>query len=562
MISSNKEMVQALVNSCLRAGMKKFVCSPGSRNSSIVIALDEHPDVTTYVVHDERSAAFIAMGMALQMEEPVACVCTSGSAMLNYYPAVAEAFYQRIPLVVISADRPEIWINQGDGQTIVQKGVYANHIEGEIALTEDLSKDEVESEVYNLFQKISKGTKGPLHINVALEEPLYQTTEVERVKITPFDYNNPTQILSEKDKEWIKNQVTNKKVMILVGQKTPNILFSEQLKQLADDPSFAILVENTANTVFYKWVPCVDRTLEAIPQDQLSDYAPEVLITFGGAVVSKKIKTYLRKYKPETHIKVGYDFPEMNTYNALTRSFVMNEGSFLMQLNQLKQGLLPSNYGGQWKQRDLIAENRALNYLAEIPFCDLKAHEIVLDSIPEQSVVHFGNSTVIRYGQLFNPVQGITYHSNRGTSGIDGSLSTAVGAALADPDHLHVAIIGDVSFFYDSNFMWLNYSLPNLRVILINNGGGAIFNFIAGPRSAKQNESYFEAKHPFKAEFLCKAYGVDYLQVDTEMNLEQVMLHFFDYEPTKTIKLIEINTSTIENHLFLDGFFQAVKEQK
>lgn len=559
MISSNKEMVQALVDSCLRAGVKNFVCSPGSRNSSIVIALDEHPDCTTYVIHDERSAAFVAMGMALQKGEPVACVCTSGSAMLNYYPAVAEAFYQRIPLVVISADRPEKWINQGDGQTIVQKGVYTNHIDGEIALTEEQSKEDVQQAIYQLFAPMHKGSKGPLHINVALNEPLYETVEVDYVESKAFDYPSETNVLSEEDKQWIREVIADKKVMILVGQMTPNVYFLEQIKQLADDPSFAILVENTANAIFYKWVPCIDRALETLSDEQLEEYAPEVLITFGGAVVSKKIKAYLRKYKPTTHIKVGYDFPEMNTYEALTRSFIMSEGSFVLNLMQIKQGLLPNNYGAKWKQRDLIGEDRALNYLAQIPFCDLKAHEIVLDSIPEQSVVHLGNSTIIRYSQLFNPVLGITYHSNRGTSGIDGSLSTAVGAALADPDHLHVAIIGDVSFFYDSNFMWLNYKVPNLRLVLINNGGGAIFNFIPGPRSSKQNEQYFEAKHPFSAQYLCKAYGVEHTEVSDEQGLENQMSSFFDYDPQATIKLIEINTRAIENHLFLDGFFKALK---
>ena len=276
--------------------------------------------------------------MALQKGEPVACVCTSGSAMLNYYPAVAEAFYQRIPLVVISADRPEKWINQGDGQTIVQKGVYTNHIDGEIALTEEQSKQEVEDAIFQLFSKINHGSQGPLHINVALNEPLYETAEIEHKPIVPFKFKSEITVLSDEEKTWIRDVISDKKVMILVGQKSPDIYFVEQIKQLADDPSFAILVENTANAIFYKWVPCIDRALETLSEDQLAEYAPDVLITFGGAIVSKKIKAYLRKYKPTTHIKVGYDFPEMDTYEALTKSYAMNEGSFVMNLMQIKQG--------------------------------------------------------------------------------------------------------------------------------------------------------------------------------------------------------------------------------
>ncbi len=553
-------MVQALVENCLRAGVKHFVCSPGSRNASIVIALDEHPEVMTYVVHDERCAAFVAMGMALQLQAPVACVCTSGSAMLNYYPAVAEAFYQRIPLVVISADRPEKWINQGDGQTIVQKGVYSNHIDGETSLTEEMSKKEVEEALFHLFAKINGGTKGPLHINVALNEPLYDTQELALEKTIPFDFLYNPMILGEEEKVWIKEQIQGKKVMVLVGQKQHDLYFVEQLKQIADDPSFAILVENTANAIFYKWNACIDRTLAAISEEELADYAPDVLFTFGGAVVSKKIKAYLRKYAPKVHLKIGWDFPEMDTYEVLTKSYAMNEGTFLNQLMELKQELLPSNYGGKWKQKDLIAEDKALHYLEGIPFCDLKAHEIVLDCIPEHSVVHLGNSTVIRYAQLFNPVQGITYHSNRGTSGIDGSLSTAVGAALADPDHLHVAVVGDVSFFYDSNFMWLNYRIPNLRVVLVNNGGGAIFNYIPGPRTAKQREKYFEAKHDFQAEYLCKSFNVEYFTSREGSEIENQMDDFLSYTADGHIKLLEIHTSVIENHLFLDRFFEFIQK--
>ncbi|MEY3438110.1 MAG: 2-succinyl-5-enolpyruvyl-6-hydroxy-3-cyclohexene-carboxylic-acid synthase, partial [Bacteroidota bacterium] len=128
MISSNKIGVRILVEQCVSHGMKNVVCSPGSRNAPIVIALDEHPDVTCFVIHDERSAAFFALGMAQQLKEPVGIICTSGSAALNYFPAIAEAFYQCVPLVVITADRPEEWINQGDGQTIVQKNVFGEHV--------------------------------------------------------------------------------------------------------------------------------------------------------------------------------------------------------------------------------------------------------------------------------------------------------------------------------------------------------------------------------------------------------------------------------------------------
>ncbi|HNR86337.1 MAG TPA: 2-succinyl-5-enolpyruvyl-6-hydroxy-3-cyclohexene-1-carboxylic-acid synthase, partial [Taishania sp.] len=282
MISSDKIMVQAFVTACVKAGMETVVCSPGSRNSSLVIAFDEHPAINCYTIHDERSAAFVAMGMALESGKPVGAVCTSGSAMLNYYPAVAEAYYQRIPLVIISADRPEKWINQGDGQTIVQKGVYTNHIEGEAHFDESTDLQMVENTTIDLFSKITLHSKGPIHFNIALEEPLYQTVEITDELPQKIDWVKERTPLNNEEMEVLKKGLELPKKMILVGQMPQNPYFLETLKTLANDTSFAILVENTSNLVSMKWVHCIDRTLQTIHPEEEANFAPDLLITFGG----------------------------------------------------------------------------------------------------------------------------------------------------------------------------------------------------------------------------------------------------------------------------------------
>lgn len=551
-------MVQAFVAACYEAGMETVVCSPGSRNSSLVIALDEHPAFNCYVIHDERSAAFIGMGMAQETGKPVGIVCTSGSALLNYYPAVAEAYYQRIPLVVISADRPEKWINQGDGQTIVQRGVYANHIEAEEQLQEEMNPEEVRRKVIGAFEKISCYSKGPIHFNIALEEPLYNTVEIDTALPHKINWESESRLLSQQDQDVIKNGLTAEKKMILIGQMPKNPYLQELLKTLADDPSFAILVENTSNLVSMKWIHCIDRTLQGMTPEQEQEFAPDLLITLGGAVVSKRIKAYLRKYKPKMHWKIGYDFPEMNTYEALTNTFQVSESSFIKTLLDNRGDLILSNFGGKWKQRDFMAQSGAESFLQHAPFSDLKAIELMLDCIPEQSHIHMGNSSIVRYCQLFDPIASMTYFSNRGTSGIDGSSSTAVGAALANQDVLHVLLTGDVSFFYDSNALWNNYRVPNLRIILINNGGGGIFNIIKGPRDSKQNATYFDAKHSFHAAHIAHAFGVDYFSASTEKELLDAMEAFYTYDKEGGIKLLEIHTAAIDNHLILDNYFTAI----
>lgn len=558
MISSDKKMVQAFVSACYEAGMETVVCSPGSRNSSLVIAFDEHPAFRCYVIHDERSAAFIGMGMAQETGKPVGVVCTSGSAMLNYYPAVAEAYYQRVPLVVISADRPEKWINQGDGQTIVQRGVYTNHIEAEVHLSEEMDQQAVRNLVIPAFEKIATTSQGPVHFNIALEEPLYNTVTISDELPSKIEWQAENKKLSENELDILKTGLKSEKKMILIGQMPKNPYFQELLKNLADDPSFAILVENTSNLVSMKWVHCIDRTLEGMTIEQEQEFAPDLLITFGGAIVSKRIKAYLRKYKPKMHWKVGFDFPEMNTYEALTHSFQIREAIFLGNLLDVKGDLITSNFGGQWKQRDFIAQAKAEAFLPSVPFSDLKAIELMLDCIPENAHIHMGNSSIVRYCQLFDPIQSMTYFSNRGTSGIDGSTSTAVGAALVKKDALHVLITGDVSFFYDSNALWNNYTIPNLRVILINNGGGGIFNIIKGPRDSKQNATYFEAKHGFQAEQLAAAFNVEYMSAATEQEALSCMNDFYSYDENAGIKIIEISTKNIDNHLILDAYFDAL----
>lgn len=557
MISSDKKVVQALVDACLRNGMKTVVCSPGSRNAPLVIAMDEHPDMECFMIHDERSAAFIAMGIAQERKYPVGVVCTSGSALLNYYPAVAEAYYQRIPLVVISADRPEKWINQGDGQTIVQQGVYTNHIEGEVQLNEGLSQEEAARIVNDLFAQNATGSEGPLHINVALEEPLYRTEEIPDTHPEPIVAQRSGGLLSEGAINRLKEGVNMPRKLVLVGQMPKNEYFARKLMELADDPSYAILVENTSNLVSQKWIHCIDRTLERT-QGAEETFAPDVLITFGGAIVSKRIKAFLRKYKPKMHWKVGYDFPEMDTYEALTDVFRIGEGQFVQHLIDARPDTPLSTFGAMWKQQDFLAQEQAANFLQTAPYCDLKVFELLLDYIPDDSHFHMANSSVVRYCQLFDPVASIHYFSNRGTSGIDGSVSTAVGAALGNKDHLHVLITGDVSFFYDSNALWNNYKIPNLRIFLINNGGGGIFNIIPGPRSSKQNKDYFEAQHQHSAEHLCKAFNVEYFHATDLSGIETQLENFYSYDPDGGIRLMEIHTTGIENHLILDDYFSKL----
>jgi 2-succinyl-5-enolpyruvyl-6-hydroxy-3-cyclohexene-1-carboxylate synthase len=564
MRTTSKSGISAFVNECVKHGMRHVVCSPGSRNAPLVIAFDEHPAIETFVIHDERCAAFYAMGMAQQLNAPVGITCTSGSAMLNYYPAVAEAHYQSIPLVVISADRPEEWIDQGDGQTIVQKGVYTNHIRFEGTILEELNKDFTIEDLKNstkiAFQKGNGNWKGPIHFNVPINEPLYNSVEIESLDFETYPSSILEKELATIEIDFIQNTwKTSERKLILFGQLPKNPYLLQKVIDLSNDSSVAILVENTSNLSHPAFIHCIDRTLEGIAESEIEKFNPDLLITIGGAVVSKRIKQFLRKATIAHHWKIGYDFPEMDTYRALTKSFEVSPAHFTLQLLAVKSEVQNSMYGARWKQLDFMCQEKIGSFFQTIPYSDLSVFETILDYIPEDSFLHMGNSSVVRYCQLFDPIKSIHYFSNRGTSGIDGCTSTACGVALMSPSKCNVLITGDVSFFYDSNALWSNHLPANLRIILINNGGGGIFKIIPGPNSTKQSETFFEAKHPFKAEHICKAFGVHYSHAQSIQEVENNMEHFYEQSEDRMPKLIEITTPSELNPIVLKDFFNTIR---
>lgn len=567
---SNKIVVQQLLIRAKQHGMRKVVLSPGSRNAPLSISFSESKDFETFVIPDERSAAFYALGMAEALAEPVAVVCTSGSALLNYYPAVSEAFYRNIPLIVISADRPNEWIDQGDGQTIRQVGALSNHIIGETSLIETpTTENEIwynYREIDRLFNLSSRSKGGPVHFNIPFNEPLYDTIEQSSVSESLYSSKkstllNTTSNFSITDFPELKSAIsTAKKIMILCGQLPKNNALQNTLNVLVDFPSITVMVENTSNLSNKKFIHCIDRTINSITDENKEDYVPELLITIGGAIVSKKIKTFFRLNPPLYHWKVGESSISMDTFKSYPTHLPIDPVAFFKELLHNAALFKKSRFQEQWKQLDYLVQLSHSDFLSSAPYADLSVFDLLLDTIPENSNLHMGNSSVVRYCQLFDPIASIYYTANRGTSGIDGSLSTAVGHALAKKDQLHVCIIGDVSFFYDSNALW-NHHLPsNLRIVLINNGGGGIFKIIPGPSSTNVLDEVFFTKQAFSAEYICKTFNVEYMKATSLTELETQLPEFYTYNETNRPILIEVFTHEEENGEVLKDYFKAIHQ--
>ena len=586
MIYSKIPLAQTITTLCKTHNIKHIVISPGSRNAPLNIGFTHDDFFKCYSIVDERCAAFFALGIAQQLQEPVAVVCTSGSAVLNYYPAIAEAFYSNIPLVVLSADRPKHLVDIGDGQTIKQKNVFGEHVLYSANLKLDLKDSEngtSENELpifKNLENKlerflglqkdiqtynesavhdaltISKLNLGPVHINIPFDEPLYETTEELFINPKPFKIQNKVDKVDPFEiKILLDVWHSAKRKMILVGVLQPNSIEAQWIQEIADDDSIIVFTETTSNLHHQDFFPGIDKMIAPLDDTDLKALQPDVLLTFGGLIVSKKIKAFLRTYKPDQHWHVGLSLAN-DTFFCLEKHIKLRPNTFLASFLPQVTHHTKSTYKATWlavrqKRRKLQDE-----YLKTIPFSDFSVFNSILKQIPKRSMLQVGNSSAIRYTQLFKIPKSVEVFCNRGTSGIDGSTSTAIGAAVANEKQT-TFITGDLSFFYDSNALWNSYIPNNFRIIVINNEGGGIFRILPGNKNTENFDTYFETKHKLTAKQLCEMYGFEYSVASNNEELNEQLSDFNN--ATKQPKLLEIFTPSRSNDEILLNYFKFIK---
>ena len=548
MIYPKIPLAQSILEIFLAKGITNIIISPGSRNAPLTIGFASNPAFQCYSIADERSAGFFALGIAQQTKQPVALVCTSGSALLNYYPAIAEAFYSQIPLVVLSADRPQSKIDIGDGQTIRQENVFANHSLFNANLQEgaSLENDQKINEALNK----AFAQKGPVHINAPFEEPLYETVS----ELTVQSYVSPsienTEIVGDLSSfATIWNQASRK--MILVGVNEPNAIDSKTIDFLATDASVSVWTETTSNLHHSSFITNIDTIITPFTTSDFENFQPEILVTFGGMVVSKRIKAFLRKYKPKHHWHID-SLRAYDTFGALTQNIEMDPQLFFDQFIPLTKAV-ESDYSPQLIEIKSARKLKHDAYLASVPFSDFTVFEKIIPRIPNHSQLQIGNSSAIRYAQLIPIDASIEVYCNRGTSGIDGCTSTAIGAAVANGKPT-TFITGDVGFLYDTNALWNNYIPKNFKIILINNGGGGIFRILPGHEETPVFNTFFETSHCHTAEHLAKMYGFNYSIASDETTLEQALNDF--YSNNDQPQLLEIFTPTRKNDSILLNYFK------
>ncbi|ALJ00276.1 2-succinyl-5-enolpyruvyl-6-hydroxy-3-cyclohexene-1-carboxylic-acid synthase [Rufibacter tibetensis] len=551
---------------CARKGVEDIVLSPGSRCAPLTLAFARHPQLRVRTVPDERSAAFIGLGIAQQTGKPVVLVCTSGTAAYNYAPAVAEAFYQNIPMLVLTADRPPEWIDQLDGQTIRQSHIYGGHVKRSFDFPVDTEHSDAQwyaSRLLNeALNEVMSFPEGPVQVNIPLREPFYPepgeefaySSNVKIIEELPSGFGLPSNVWNNLKKELQQY----KRVLVVAGQGRRNELLYSAIQRFCQATGAVFVADTISNQqVAGETINYHDVFLGAKHLHEAERLKPDLFITFHKSLISKNLKLFLRKQKGLQHWHVQQAGMVADTFQSLTRIIRTTPQDFFQNLGQNGEGLQVSpTFSHAWFELENQGKSVLERFLKNSSFSEFKACHQVLRSLPSNSLLHLANSMSVRYANLIGvaEIEGVEVFANRGTSGIDGSTSTAVGSALST-DKLVTLVTGDMAFLYDRNALWHNYLPKNLRIVVLNNHGGGIFRMIEGPRSQPELRPFFETEQRQTAQKTAEDMGLTYHRVSEELDLAALLPSFFD--PTQGAQLIEIETDSAENF----GIFSSYREQ-
>lgn len=550
MFTSKQNVLQTVAT--LKAhGIDHVVLSPGSRNAPLIHSFCQDPFFQCYSVVDERSAGFFALGLMDKLLRPVVVCCTSGTAVMNYGPAVAEAFYRNLPLVVVSADRTPAWIGQMDGQTVPQPGIFGNLV----ALSVQLPEIQTDENRWHCNRLVNEALlkclehRLPVHINLPISEPLFDFSEpslpeVRIIRSCPVKKQPHTDTFPEK---WQKAR----KRLILMGQMTPRPELRAVLETLVKKKACVVLCEHLSNNVSPTFVSNFDALLSALDTHETEPFAPSLLITLGGHIVSKRLRQFLRTHPPKSHWHVSpYGFPG-DTFQCLTDSVETNEATFL-------QTLVAENTHDDYWETWMKASARIPEPGPDTPFSDIAVIGTLIRYLPKQAHLFTGNSSCVRNLQLHHLPSGTLVFCNRGTNGIEGTLSTACGYA-AIHNGITFLVLGDLSFFYDLNALTLRHFAGNLRILLINNGGGGIFHLLPELDQSPALDAYVAARHKRSAEPWVKAAGLGYLRATNLEELEKNLSQWGSME-SSTHMVLEVFTDTSANLSAHRTYYQQLKK--
>ena len=531
-INTSNVYCRQIIELMFAHGVRTAYCSPGSRNTPLLLAADACRELAKRVVVDERSAAFQAYGCALVEKRPVALICTSGTAVLDYAPAVAEAYYSGIPLIVVSADRPREWIDQDDSQTIRQYGVLDHFVKGSYdvrAIPEGSAREYTDEVMWTVNRTVNEamlkaldGKPGPVHINVQLSEPLGGLEEMDSALMSERTVMLASQAesLPQEAVRQLADVAAGAKILLVAGFLAPDHRLDRAVRMFASFPNVTVMAETLANLHDPQPLSTmVDSVLCDMTEEQKREMRPDLVISMGGALVSRMLKQYLRDYPPRFHWSIGHSNYFCDCFKALTHRIDVAAAPFLRQLCGAMRKTrrdAEAGYAARWLELRKRSLSLSREYIDRSPWSDLKALDYVLTNGRFENIF-VSNGTAVRYSQLI-PHSSHAEYCNRGVSGIDGSTSTAVGGAWAYKGTTCL-ISGDISWLYDSGASALGDMPYDMRIVVLENSGGGIFRFIKSTSGIPEEklERYFCVNDLPQIADIAEAYGIDTMTV-TDMD--------------------------------------------
>ena len=573
MIPMEDPVISELIALLQAHDVRDVVLCPGSRNAPLVHTLSHQlAGATCHSIIDERSAGFYALGLALATHRAVVVCCTSGTAVANLHPAVAEAYYQGVPLIVLSADRPERWIGQWAGQTLPQPGLFGSLVRKAVHLPEPHTEEErwyCNRLINEALLAALAPLPGPVQINVPISDP-----GVSLLPPTPAEHNSkpsnrrpvgmqpgrciqqlyPYRIDAQTIEPLLSRLVTFERKMILVGQESWSATTStgETFPQSLRE-QFLCIGESLSNSPVS--ICSLDALLASLSEADRRALQPDLLITLGGHIVSNKMKQSLRSYPPRETWHLSPDPTVVDLFCSLTEQIIAPVGPFLETMAQGLEGLASSPYARHWRKRIDQLPSPTPRYSSLAVVGSLLSH------LPEEPcVLHLANSSSVRYAELFRKPRRLLTLCNRGTSGIEGSLSTALGFARQRAEERHFIVIGDLSFFYDLNALGLPEVGSNVRVLLLNNQRGSIFQSLPTLEMDRLSQRYITAEHQLRAQGWAESCGWEYLSVHEASKLEETMAYFVG--PADRPRLLEAFVSSEDEIAELQTYFKQIQPRE
>lgn len=532
MSATNKVTAEEIICNLLNAyNITDVFASPGSRNASLLERLSADKSMKVRMIVDERQAAFSALGYSKAAGKPTVLLCTSGSALLNYGPAISEAYYSNVPLIVLSADRPEEWIDQDDSQTLRQPEAFRNLTKASYDLPV-LSNDAEAWYVNRIFNEALgcavNSPIGPVHINVQIDQPTASCTTPFAEHMSGRTINAlhlPEYISVAEARALSASLASPRKVMIVVGFMPPSSKINRALSRFAELPNVVVLTETISNLHSRNFINSIDCTLRCLPEEP-EEYLPDVVITLGGALVSRRIKALLREHPPVEHWFIGQRNNLVDCFRCLTKVINASPESILGPLASAMQiHEQPSDYRDIWQRLYQQGQSILQSFTAMIPWSDMKALATAFSAIPRNWNLQLSNGTPVRYSQLFATHQLHRVDCNRGVSGIDGCTSTAIGAMTAYKGTT-LLISGDTSAFYDMSALGSPLIDSRFKMIVVNNCGGGIFRYIKATRESAVLEDKLCPLPHFPLRALAESFGFRYFRADKEEMLRTQLKEF------------------------------------